>query len=131
MSVNIAIAAAVGAAAGVFLDAGLLWPARWVLGASLFIAFGLAARGSVGYAIRFVLTAGCAMCVIAGAEAQYRALHPPLRQLLEDQLGGFAIDSVEIYRQDTAVEDDGRQIADATITEDVGTLRERRSTLSL
>src|SRR5688500_14587524 len=125
MSVNIAIAAAVGAAAGVFLDAALLWPARWVLGASLFIAFGLAARGYVGHAIRFVLAAGCAMCVIAGAEAQYRALHPPIRQLLDDQLGGFAIDTVGIDRHDTAVEIEGRLIADATITDAGANLRVR------
>jgi competence protein ComEC len=112
MSLNIAIAAAVGAAAGVFLDAGLLWPARWVLGASLFAAFVLSARGYVGYAIRFVLVAGCAVCVIAGAEAQYRALHPPIRQLLEDQFG-------------TPFEIEGRLIADATITDAGANLRVR------
>jgi competence protein ComEC len=125
MSLNIAIAAAVGAAAGVFLDAGLLWPARWVLGASLFIAFVLSARGYVGYAIRFVLAAGCAFCVIAGAEAQYRALHPPIRQLLDDRLGGFAIDAVGIDRHDTAFEIEGRLIADATITDAGANLRVR------
>jgi competence protein ComEC len=125
MSLHIAIAAAVGAAAGVFLDAALLWPARWVLGASLFVAFVLSARGYIGYAIRFVLVAGCAICVIAGAEAQYRALHPPIRQLLDEQLGGFAIDTVGIERHDTPFEIEGRLIADATITDTGANLRLR------
>src|SRR5688572_28006713 len=104
MSLYIAMAAAVGAAAGVFLDADRLWPARWVLGAGLFIAFVLSARGYVGYAIRFVLVAGGAVCVILGAEAQSRALHPPIRQLLEEQFGGFAIDTVGIGRHETPFE---------------------------
>src|SRR5687767_527559 len=125
MSLNIAIAAAVGAAAGVFLDAALLWPARWVLGASLFIAFVLSARGYVRYAIRFVLAAGCGGCVIAGAEAQYRALHPPIRQLLDRQFGGFAIDTAGIDRHDTPFEIEGRLVADAAITDAGANLRLR------
>ena len=125
MSLYIAIAAAAGAAAGVFLDAQLLWPARWVLGASLFIAFVLSARGYVGYAIRFVLVAGCATCVIAGSEAQYRALHPPIRQLLDEQFGGFAIDTIGIERHETPFEIEGRLVADAAITEAGANLRLR------
>jgi competence protein ComEC len=125
MSLYIAIAAAVGAAAGVFLDAALLWPARWVLGVSLLAAFVLSARGYIGYAIRFVLVAGCSVCVIAGAEAQYRALHPPIRQLLEEQFGGFAIDTVGIERHETPFEIEGRLLADASITDAGANLRLR------
>src|SRR5687767_13150396 len=125
MSLYIATAAAVGAAAGVFLDADLLWPARWVLGAGLVMAFMLAARGYVGYATRSVLVAGGAVCVILGAEAQYRAMHPPIRQLLDGQFGGFAIDTIGIDRHDTPIEITGRLIADAIITDGGANLRLR------
>jgi competence protein ComEC len=125
MSIYIAIAAAAGAAAGVFLDADRLWPARWVLGASMFVSFVLSARGHLGYAIRFTIVAGFAVCVLLGAEAQYRALHPPIRQLLDDHLGGFAIDSVGIERHDTPFEIEGRLLADAAITAAGANLRVR------
>jgi competence protein ComEC len=125
MSIYIAIAAAVGAAAGVFLDAAVVWPARWVLGASVFIAFVLSARGFIGYAIRFVIVAGAATCVLLGAEAQYRALHPPIRQLLEEHLGGFAIGTLGDDRHDTPIEIEGRLLSDATVREDGASLRVR------
>ena len=125
MSIRIAIAAALGAAAGVFLDAQWLWPARWLLGGSMLIAFVLSARGDVGYAIRFVLAAGVAVCVLLGAEAQYRALHPPIRQVLDEQLGGFAIETVGADRHDTPFEIEGRLLADAAITEAGANLRMR------
>jgi competence protein ComEC len=123
MSIYIAIAAAAGAAAGVFLDAEWVWPARWVLGASVFASFVLSARGYVGYAIRFTLIAGFAVCVLLGAEAQYRALHPPIRQLLEEQLGGFAIETIGGERHDTPLEIEGRLLADATVTDAGANLR--------
>ncbi len=125
MSISIAIAAALGAAAGVFLDADRLWLARWVLAASLFVAFVLAARGFVGYAIRVVPVALTAACVIFGAEAQYRALHPPIRQLLEQQYGGFTIGTVGTGRHDTPIEIEGRLLSDATITAAGANLRLR------
>ena len=125
MSTYIAVAAAVGAAAGVFLDADWLWPARWVLGVSMFAAFVLAAHGYVGDAIRCVIVAGGAVCVLLGAEAQYRALHPPIRQLLEEQIGGFAIDTVAVDRHDTPVEIEGRLLADAAVTGAGANLRVR------
>ena len=131
MSLNIAITAAAGAAAGVFLDAELLWPARWVLGAGVGIAFALAAHGYVGYAVRCVLVAGGAVCVILGAEAQFRALHPPIRQLLDTQFGGFAIDTIGIDRHDTPFEIEGRLIADATISESGANLRVRLHTIRM
>ena len=123
MSLSIAIAAAAGAAAGVFLDAGMLWPARWLLGASVLIAFVLSAHGYVGYAMRFVLAAGGASCAILGAEAQYRALHPPIRQLLEQQLGGFAIETIGADRHATPIEIEGRLLADAAMTRAGASLR--------
>jgi competence protein ComEC len=131
MSLYIATAAAVGAAAGVFLDADLLWPARWVLGAGLLIAFMLSARGYVGYAIRFVLVAGGAVCVILGAEAQSRALHPPIRQLLDSQFGGFAFDSIATDLHGTPLEIEGRLLADAIVTDTGANLRVRLHSIRL
>lgn len=131
MSVSIAIAVALGAAAGVFLDADWLWPARWVLGASLFAAFILSARGHVGHAIRFVLAAGLAVCVLLGAEAQYRAVHPPIRQLLDERLGGFAVETIGVERHDTPFEIEGRLLADATVTDVGANLRIRLRSIRL
>ncbi len=131
MSLYIAIAAAAGAAAGVFLDAAWLWPARWVIGASLLVAFGLSARGYVGYAVHVLLLAGGAVCVILGAEAQHRARHPPIRQLLDEQFGGFAIDTVAIARHDTPFEIEGRLLADAAITDAGANLRLRLHSIRL
>ena len=125
MSIYIAIAAAAGAAAGVFLDAGWLWPARWLLGGSMFVSFVLSARGYVGYAVRFTLISRFAVCVLLGAEAQYRVLHPPIRQLLEDQFGGFAIDTMGDDRHENTIEVEGRLLADATITQAGAHLRVR------
>ena len=125
MSICIAIAAAAGAAAGVFLDAGWLWPARWVLGAGMFVSFILSARGYIGYALRFTLLAGFAVCVLLGAEAQYRALHPPIRQLLDEHLGGFAFDTVAIDRHDTPFEIEGRLLGDASMSDAGASLRMR------
>lgn len=125
MSIYIAMAAAAGAAAGVFLDSDLLWPARWVLGASMFVSFVLSARGYVGYAVRFTLVSGFAVCVLLGAEAQYRALHPPIRQLLEEHFGGFAIDTMGVDRHENTIEIEGRLVADAAISEAGANLRVR------
>ena len=131
MSIYIAIAAAAGAAAGVFLDADWLWPARWVLGASMFVSFILSARGYIGYAIRFTLLAGFAVCVLLGAEAQYRALHPPVRQVLDEHLGGFAVETVAITRHDTPFEIEGRLLADASLSDAGASLRLRLLSLRL
>lgn len=131
MSIYIAIAAAAGAAAGVFLDADRLWPARWLLGVGMFVSFVLSARGYVGYAVRFTLVAGFAVCVLLGAEAQYRALHPPIRQLLDEQFGGFAIDQIGIERRETPFEIEGRLLADAAITDAGANLRMRLHAIRL
>src|SRR5688572_30748041 len=131
MSLYIATAAALGAAAGVFLDATLLWPARWVLGAGLFIAFVLSARGYAGYAMRFLLVAGGAVCVLLGAEAQSRALHPPIRQLLDRQFGGFAFDTIATNLHGTSLEIEGRLLADAIVTDAGANLRVRLHSIRL
>ena len=123
MSIYIAIAAAAGAAAGVFLDSDWLWPARWLLGGSMFVSFVLSARGYVGYAVRVTVISGFAVCVLLGAEAQYRALHPPIRQLLDDQFGGFAIDTMAVDRHENTIEIEGRLLADAAVTETGANLR--------
>ncbi|HWI16807.1 MAG TPA: DNA internalization-related competence protein ComEC/Rec2, partial [Vicinamibacterales bacterium] len=63
------------------------------------------------------------ICALLGAAAEQRALHPPLRQFLEDRIGGFAIDSRDVERKDIAVEIEGRLLADAFLTESGAAMR--------
>ena len=125
MSLYIAIAAAGGVVIGVFLDPMLLWPARWVVAVAGIAAFLLAARGYRTSATNAVLLACAAICALLGADAQHRALYPPLRQLLEAQLGGFAIETISIDRHETPIEIEGRLIADAAVSEAGANLRIR------
>ena len=50
-------------------------------------------------------------------------MHPPLRQLLEDRLGGFAMETIDASRHDDPVEIEGWLIADATATASGTSLR--------
>jgi competence protein ComEC len=125
MSTSLALALAVstGVAAGVFLNAASLWPARWLIALFGVAAFVLAARGRTQMAKAVALGALAATCVLIGADAQQRALYPPLRQLLEARFGGFAIESFELERHDTPFEIEGRLMADAVITSAGANLR--------
>ena len=64
-----------------------------------------------------------AACVIWGSHAEQQALHPPLRQLLEERLGGFAIAAIDTERHDTPVVIEGRLTSDAYLTDNGATLR--------
>src|SRR5690349_10291909 len=102
-SLVIAIGVTAGVAAGVFVDPSQFGPARWC--AALFGVgwFLLAARGLYRFSIFSFAGAIAAVSVLAGADAQQRALHPPLRQVLEDQFGGFAIETIGAERIDTPI----------------------------
>ena len=52
-----------------------------------------------------------------------RALHPPLRNLLEQRLGGFAIEDAGGSRGEAAIAIEGRLLADATPTETGAVMR--------
>ena len=115
-SLSLALAVSAGVAAGVFLDPISLWPARWLVAIFGVAAFLYAARGRMGVAKAFAFCALTAACALIGTDAQHRALYPPLRQLLEAQLGGFAIESIGLERHDTPFEIEGRLLADAAMT---------------
>ncbi len=119
-----AVASAIGIAAGVFLDAGLVTaPAQWLAASLILVTFVMAARGMV-YTARWGIAASLIpLCVLLGTLAEHRALHPPLRQFLEDRIGGFAIDSRDVGRRDIAVEIEGRLIGDAFVTDSGASMR--------
>ena len=125
MSTSLALALAVsaGVAAGVFLNPASLWPARWLVAIFGVAAFLLAARGRMAIAKALAICALAATCALIGADAQHRALYPPLRQLLEARFGGFAIETLDLDRHDTPFEIEGRLMADAAITDAGANLR--------
>ena len=127
MSTSLALALAVsaGIAAGVFLDPASLWPARWLVAIFGVAAFLLAARGHMAIAKALAVCALASTCALIGADAQHRALYPPLRQLLEARFGGFAIETLDLERHDTPFEIEGRLMADAAITDAGANLRIR------
>ena len=111
-SILLAASVAAGIACGVLLDAAVAGLAPWLIaGASLvIIVFRSNEWASVTRAGGALAIAGAA-CLI-GAAAEARASHPPLRELLEDRLGGDSPTMIE-----------GRLVQDATPSEGGATLR--------
>ena len=122
-SLLLAIATSAGAAAGVFLDPSTIAPAHWLTAIFLLCGFLAAARGFVSTARICVVCAFLPISTLIAANAQTRAMHPPLRQFLEDRIGGYSIDSVDVTRHDQAVEIEGRLMADAFPTDAGASLR--------
>ncbi|HET9703735.1 MAG TPA: DNA internalization-related competence protein ComEC/Rec2 [Vicinamibacterales bacterium] len=123
LSLLLALAVSCGVAAGVFLDPSWLWPARWLVAGSGVVAFSFAARGYGLFAALSLTVALAGSCALLASEAQYRARHPPLRQLLEAQFGGFAIESAATGRHERPIPIEGRLLADATLTDAGANLR--------
>ena len=122
-SVVLAVAVTAGIAAGVFIDPESLAPVRWAAAMFGLLAFVAGARQRFSSAKLCIGAAVGAACVLLGAGAQDRAMHPPLRQLLEDRLGGFALEAIDATRHDDPVEIEGWLMADATPSESGATLR--------
>ena len=122
-SVVLAVAVTAGVAIGVFIDLESLAAVRWAAAAFGLLAFVAGARQWFSSAKLCIGAAFGFACVLIGAGAQDRALHPPIRQLLEDGLGGFAIESVDAERHDDPIEIEGWLLADATANESGATLR--------
>lgn len=122
-SLLLAIATAAGVAAGVFLDPSLIAPANWLVASLLVFGFVTAARGMLATARLFMALAFLPIGALIASHAQDRALHPPLRQFLEDRIGGYALDSTDISRHDTPLEIEGRLISDASLTDAGASLR--------
>ena len=113
-SLALAIAAAAGTAAGVFLEPSRLWFVPWLLVITGLLAMVAASKNAHG--ARRVLGAGALASgsLLLGGAAQDAALHPKLRTLLEERLGGFAIESIESARHDDPIVIEGRLMSDAT-----------------
>ncbi len=123
LSLSLAIAAAAGTAVGVFAGPSLLVWARWLLAASALAAFLCGSRRHLRLARRCGLAGLTAACVLLASAAHEAALHPPLRTLLEQRLGGFAIEGTDAPRNDTPIVVEGKLAADAALTESGALLR--------
>ncbi|MDO8681648.1 MAG: DNA internalization-related competence protein ComEC/Rec2 [Acidobacteriota bacterium] len=123
LSLNLAIAVSAGVAAGVFLDPSLTTLSPWVVVAAMLIAVAAYSRNRADLARWPALIALAAICSILAAAAQDRALHPPLRNLLEQRLGGFAIDGADGPRGEAPIVIEGTLLADATPTDSGAAMR--------
>jgi competence protein ComEC len=123
LSLLLALAVSAGTAAGVFLDASTVAPARWLLAALGMAVFLAAARGWKVAARALAAGALAALSALLGADAEQRARHPPLRDVLERRFGGFALESAGIERHETPLEIEGRLLADAALTDAGANLR--------
>lgn len=125
LSLALAIAAAAGTAVGVFADP--LWtpPVRWLLAMAAVATLLCASRQHLAWARRSGFVGLGAGCALLGAAAEQAALHSPLRTLLEQRRGGFAIESAGAPRHDPPIAVEGRLLADAAITESGALLRLR------
>lgn len=125
LSLTLALAVSAGVAAGVFLDPSIVAPARWLLAALGITAFLVAARGWLVAARALAAGALAALSVLLGADAEQRARHPALREVLEARFGGFALESSGLERHDTPFEIEGRLLTDAALTDAGANLRLR------
>ena len=125
MSLTLAVAAAMGTAVGVFADPSWMSLARWLFGVASLAAFALASRQHRGWALHCVTVAFAAVCALLAAAAEDAARHPPLRTLLEQRLGGFAIEGLDATRNETPVVVEGTLAADAAVTDSGALLRLR------
>ncbi len=117
LSLALALAAAAGTAAGVFADPAWMFLIRWLLAVAAVAAFLCASRQRLVWARRSGWVALGAVSALLAAAAEDAALHPPLRTLLEQRLGGFAIDGIDAPRNDTPIIVEGTLAADAAITD--------------
>ena len=123
LSLSLALAIAAGVASGVFGDPRFAADApslMVVAGLSAFAAFG---RRSfrLGSVAGHVALASLSTVVASGAHEQ--ALHPPLRNLLEQRAGGFSIDHPTAVGSVGPIPIEGRLREDAAVTETGATLR--------
>jgi competence protein ComEC len=115
-SLLLAIACDAGTAAGVFLEPNTIALTHWAAAILVLASFLAAARAKWGVARWALALAFVPVCTLIASAANARAMHPPLRQFLEDRLGGFAMDSLDLDRQETPLEIEGRLMADAYAT---------------
>lgn len=123
LSLALAIAAAAGTAVGVFADPAWMAQARWLLAGAAITTFLFASRRRRDWALRAGLAGLVAACALLASAAEDAALHPPLRTLLEQRLGGFAIEGIDAPRHDEPIAVEGTLTADAALTDSGALLR--------
>ena len=91
--------------------------ARWLLAVAAIATFWSASRQRRAWALGSGLTGLVAGCALLASAADDATQHPPLRSLLEQRLGGFAIEGLEAHRSDTPIVVEGTLAADAALTD--------------
>ena len=122
LSLSLALAIAAGVAAGVFGDSLLSVSATWLLVLGGLGAFVCAARGRARLAVGVGHLALAALALILARSAEEQALHPALRTMLEQRVGGFSIDDEASVGSVGPITIEGRLRDDAALTETGATL---------
>jgi competence protein ComEC len=123
LSLSLALAIAAGVASGVFGD-----PRFAAYAPSLMVVAGLSAFAAfVRRSFRLGSVAGhvalASLSTVVASAAHEQALHPPLRNLLEQRAGGFSIDQPTAVGSVGPIPIEGRLREDAAVTETGATLR--------
>ena len=117
LSLALALALIAGLACGVAVDRPLELPLSLTLAAGWIVA-------TAGFLVRnvplqlggFATAVGCVGWLL-GAHALERALHPSLRTMLEQRVGGYAIGAAGESRPETPIVIEGRLRQDAAVTD--------------
>ena len=116
LALYLTIALIAGLAAGVLTDVSSTLPLTLTLATAWAMALLALIRRRALVGLVAVSVSLVAAGWLLGAHAVERALHPPLRTLLEQRLGGFAIDASRDGRLDEPVQIEGRLVTDAAPT---------------
>jgi competence protein ComEC len=117
LSLAFTLALAAGLATGVLFDLPFHWLASLVLAAGWVIALVSFQRGWPRVQLASLGVSAIMAGALLGSAAVDRALNPPLRVLLEQRFGGFAIDAASETRLEEPIVVEGRLRADGSPTE--------------
>lgn len=117
LSLAFTLALGAGLAAGVVFDLAFHWAASLVLAAGWIVALVAFQRGWPRVQLAALAVSAVAAGALLGSAAVDRALNPPLRVLLEQRFGGFAIDASSDTRLEEPIVIEGRLRADGSPTE--------------
>ncbi len=122
LSLSLALSIAGGVAVGMFGNPSLALNAPWLLALGGLVTFAAVARRW----FRATRVAGhltlAALSIVVASAAHDQALHPPLRTVLEQRLGGFSIDDETAVGAIGPITVEGRLREDAALTEAGATL---------
>jgi competence protein ComEC len=117
LSLSIALAIAGGVSIGVFADPGLAFYAPWLLISGGLATAITAARRWFRASLAMAHVALGAVALIVASGAHERALRPPLRTLLEQRVGGFAIEDETAVGSIGPITIEGRLREDAAVSD--------------